>query len=82
MEDKNSVTFDENIFIPLFDGTICSYQYFSGIYKFKNQDTIDFVAVIKKGENYCFYHDDILDPCENDYINLENPSMVIYKKIS
>ena len=82
LEDKNSVTFDENIFIPLFDGTICSYQYFSGIYKFKNQDTIDFVAVIKKGENYCFYHDDILDPCENDYINLENPSMVIYKKVS
>ena len=82
MEDKNSINFDDNLNIELLDGNKCTYQFVSGIYKFKNNDVVDFVAVFKNNNNYSFYHDDIIEQCSQEFINLECPSMVIYKKIA
>ena len=82
LEDKNLVNFDDNINIELIDGNKYTYQFVSGIYKFKNINVCDFVAVIKNGNNISFYHDDILEQCSEEFINLECPSMVIYKKIA
>ena len=82
LEDRNSVKFDDKIIIQLFDGSMWSYQYLSGIYKFKNIDVSDFVAVFKKNNNYYFYSDDKVEQCPPEFINLECPSMVIYKKVS
>ena len=81
LEDRNSVKFDDKIIIQLFDGSMWSYQYLSGIYKFKNIDVSDFVAVFKKNNNYYFYSDDKVEQCPPEFINLECPSMVIYKKV-
>ena len=82
-EDKNTVDFTNDIKLSLFNGTICTYQYLSGIYKFKKNNNItDFVAVIKNGNNHIFYSDDKMEPCPQSYINLENPSLAIYKKMS
>ena len=82
LEDKNLVNFNEIISLKLFDGSVWYYQYVSGIYKFKNKDTTDFVAVYKTNNAYFFYHDDNIEQCPQNFINLESPSMVIYKKIS
>ena len=81
-EDKSSVNFNDNINIPLFNGQMCSYQYLSGIYKFKTDNTSKFVAIIKNGNNYLFYSDDKIEPCPQNFVNLECPSMAIFKKIS
>ena len=81
-EDKNSVNFNDNINIPLFNGQMHSYQYLSSIYKFKNNNTSKFVAIIKNGNNYLFYSDDKIEPCPQNFVNLECPSMAIFKKIS
>ena len=82
-EDKNTVDFTNDIKLSLFNGTICTYQYLSGIYKFKKNNNItDFVAVIKNGNNHIFYSDDKMEPCPQSYINLECPSLAIYKKMS
>ena len=59
-----------------------SYQYLSSIYKFKNNNTSKFVAIIKNGNNYLFYSDDKIEPCPQNFVNLECPSMAIFKKIS
>ena len=82
LEDNNSIVFENTISIPLYNGQLYSYQYFAGIYKYRNNNVSNFVAVIKNGNNYTFYHDDIMEPCPQYYTNLECPSMVIYKKIS
>ena len=82
LEDKNLVNFNEIISLKLFDGSVWYYQYVSGIYKFKNKDTTNFVAVYKTNNAYFFYHDDNIEQCPQNFINLESPSMVIYKKIS
>lgn len=81
LEDKNSIIFEDKISVPLYNGKLYSYQYFAGIYKYINNNVSNFVAVIKNGNNYYFYHDEI-EPCPEYYRNLEKPSMVIYKKIS
>ena len=81
--DKNSVNFDDNnIVLNLFNGKICKYQYVSGIYKLKNKNDSEFGAVIKKENNYYFfYSDDKLNQCQKEFINLKNPSLVIYQKV-
>ena len=56
LEDKNLVNFNEIISLKLFDGSVWYYQYVSGIYKFKNKDTTNFVAVYKTNNAYFFYH--------------------------
>ena len=82
LEDNNSIIFDDTISVPLYNQETFSYQYFAGIYKYINNNVSNFVAVIKNGNNFNFYHDDIIEPCPQNYRNLERPSMVIYKKIS
>ena len=81
-EDKNKINFNDNITLSLVDGQIYTYQYLSGIYKFKDKDVTDFAAVIKNKNNYLFYHDDKAEQCPQEFINLECPSLAIYKKIS
>ena len=81
LEDKNLVNFNGNIIMSSFDGSMYLYQYVCGIYKFKNKDVIDYVAVFQINNIYFFYHDDKIEQCPQEYINLECPSMVIYKKI-
>ena len=56
-------------------------KYLAGIYKFKTDNVTSFVAVIKNGNTYNFCVDDKLEPCPPDYINLDCPSLVIFKKI-
>ena len=81
-EDKNSVNFNDKIDLPLFNGTICSYQYVSSIYKFKDDNDItDFVAVFKSQDKYFYYSDDKIEQCNKEKINMQCPSLAIYKKI-
>ena len=82
LDDKNSVNFNDNIYLTLFNGVMCSYQYLSGIYKLKKNNITDFVAVIKNGNNFLFYSDDKIEPCPQNFVNLECPSLVIYKRMS
>ena len=79
-EDKNAVNFSDNIFVPLFNGNMFTYQFSSGIYKIKKNDISDFVAVFKTGNNYYFYSDDKIEQCPKEYINLQCPSLAIYIK--
>ena len=81
-EDKNSVNFDSNITLTSVNGEMYTYQYLSGIYKLKNIDVTDFVAVIKNENNYLFFSDDKAEKCPQEFINLECPSLAIYKKIA
>ena len=81
-EDKNLVNFSSNIFLPLFNGMICQYEYVSAIYKLKINNIIDFVAVFKYKNNLFFYSDDKICSCPPNYINSQNPSLAIFKKIS
>ena len=82
LEEKNSVNFNDNIILPLFNGHMNSYQYISGIYELKNNDTSEFIAVIKRENNYyTFYSDNKLEQCPKEFINLQNPSIVIYQKV-
>ena len=80
-EDKNKVTFNNMITLPLYDGNKFNYQYFAGIYKRKINNVSTFVAVIKIENSYYFYSDDNITQCDQSYINLECPSLIIYKKI-
>jgi len=82
-EDKNSVNFNDEIVLPLFNGTMCSYQYVSSIYKFKdNNNVTDFVAVFKSQDKYFYYSDDKIEQCDKEKINMQCPSLAIYRKIS
>ena len=80
LEDKDSVNFNSDIILSLFNGVTCSYKFQAGIYKLKMNNITDFVAVFKVQENYFFYSDDKIVPCNPGYINLQCPSLVIYKK--
>ena len=81
-EDKNVVNFNSNIILPLFNGMMCQYEYVSAIYKVKINNIIDFVAVFKYKNNLFFYSDDKICSCPPNYINSQNPSLAIFKKIS
>ena len=80
-EDKNFVNFNSNIMLPLFNGTMCQYEYISAIYKLKINNITDFVAVFKYKNNLYFYSDDKIAPCPQDYINSQCPSLAIFKNI-
>ena len=80
-EDKNKVNFNDNVILPLYDGTKFSYQYLAGIYKYKANNISNFIAVIKNGNNYFLCNNDIIWPCPQNNINLECPSLAVYKKI-
>ena len=80
-EDKNRVIFNNIITLPLYNGNKFNYQYFAGIYKRKINEVSTFVSVIKIGNSYFFYSDDNIIQCDESYMNLECPSLIIYKKI-
>ena len=62
---------------------MCSYQYVSSIYKFKDNNNItDFVAVFKSQDKYFYYSDDKIEQCDKEKINMQCPSLAIYRKIS
>ena len=67
--------------LPLYDGTKFSYQYLAGIYKYKANNISNFIAVIKNGNNYFLCNNDIIGPCPQNNINLECPSLAVYKKM-
>ena len=81
-EDKNALNFNDNVELMLYNGKIFNYEYLAAIYKYKDNSLSDFVAVIKNGNTLFFYNDDKTEQCPESYINLENPSLAIYKKIS
>jgi hypothetical protein len=81
-EDKNLVNFSDNIFVPLFNGNMFTYQFSSCIYKFKKNDISDFVAVFKYGNDYYFYSDDKIEQRPKEFINSQCPSLAIYKIIN
>ena len=80
-EDKNQVLFNDVIKVPLYNGSYFKYQYFAGIYKRKTNGVSNFVAVIKSGNFYYFYSDDTFTQCDEKYMSLECPSLIIFKKI-
>ena len=81
-EDRNALNFNDNVALTLYNGKIFNYEYLAAIYKYKDNSLSDFVAVIKNGNTLFFYNDDKIEQCPESYINLENPSLAIYKKIS
>ena len=81
-EDKNKIIFtEENIKIPLYNGQISYYQYCAGIYKYKMNDVSCFAAIIKYGNVFYFYCNDTINQCDPSYVNMECPSLVIYKRV-
>ena len=82
LEDKNKVSFNEIISIPLFNGKIYYYQFYSCIYKRRINDILTFSAVYKYENSYYQYYNDINEPLPANTIHLENPSLAIYKLIS
>ena len=80
-EDKNKIIFTENITIPLYNGQISYYQYCAGIYKYKMNDVSCFVAIIKYGNAFYFCCDDTIKQCDPSYVNMECPSLAIYKRV-
>ena len=80
-EDKNKVIFNNMISLSLYDGNKFNYHYFAGIYKRKINGISTFVAVIKMENSYYFYSDDNIIQCDESYMNLECPSLIIYKKV-
>ena len=82
LEDKNKVSFNEIISIPLFNGKIYYYQFYSCIYKRRINDILTFSAVYRYENSYYQYYNDINEPLPATTIHLENPSLAIYKLIS
>lgn len=56
------------------------YHYYAGIYKSANNANSDYSAVIKSGNHYLLYSNDKVEECNENYINLNYPYLVIYKK--
>ena len=81
LDDKNSIDFNENIILPLFDGRMSEYQYLASIYKSNINEVTEFVAIIKNDNDYFYYSNDKIEPCPNYMVNLEFPSLVIFKKM-
>ena len=79
-KDKNIINFDENIILPLYNGKMSLYHYYAGIYKSANNANSDYSAVIKNGNHYLLYSNDKVEECNENYINLHYPYLVIYKK--
>ena len=79
-EDKNYINFQDTIILSSLKETN-TYQYYAGIYKYKNNNVSNFVAVIKSGNGYILYNDDKITPCQPNMVNLECPSLAVYKKI-
>ena len=82
LEDKNKVNFAKKIGVPLYNGQNYYYEYISSIYKFKNNESTSFCAVLKNVNNYYFYANDSVQQVPEKYVFLERPSLALYKKVS
>ena len=80
-EDKNKIFFNEKISVPLFNGEIYYYEFYACIYKRKIKDFLTFSAVLKVGNAYYHYSMNKVECWNANNMNLENPSMALYKKI-
>ena len=80
-EDKNKIFFDEKISVPLFNGQIYYYEFYACIYKCKFKDSLTFSAVLKIEDVYYHYSMDKVECWTANNMNLENPSLALYKKI-
>ena len=80
-EDKNKIIFTENIMIPLYNGQTSYYQYCASIYKYKMNDVSCFAAIIKYGNVFYFYCNDTIKQCDPSFVNMECPSLAVYKRI-
>ena len=81
LEDKNKINFNEKISVPLYNGKTFVYDYYASIYKIKINETMDFCAVIKIGNNYYFYSNNTVQQVPEKYIFLERPSLALYKRV-
>ena len=81
-EERNKIFFNEKIAVPFFNGQFCYYQFCSCIYKSRINDTSTFNAVVKSGNGYCYYSNDQVNFLPATPINLENPSLAVYKLIT
>ena len=68
--------------MPFFNGQFCYYQFCSCIYKSRINDTSTFNAVVKSWNGYCYYSNDQVNFLPATPINLENPSLAVYKLIT
>ena len=80
-EDKNRIFFDEKISVPLFNGQIYYYEFYACIYKRKFKDSLIFSAVLKIEDAYFHYSMNKVEFWPATNMNLENPSLALYKKI-
>ena len=80
-EDKNKIFFNEKISVPLFNGQIYYYQFYACIYKRKINDFSTFSAVLKIGDVYYHYSMNKVEFWPATNMNLENPSLALYKII-
>jgi hypothetical protein len=80
-EDKNKIFFNEKISVPLFNGQIYYYEFYACIYKRKIKDFLTFSAVLKVGNAYYHYSMNKVECWNANNMNLENPSLALYKKI-
>ena len=83
MEDKNKVLFEDVINIPLYNEKQIKYEFISCIYKTSENNISKYNALIKKDkDDFEIYPDDNIKTNNNFNLNIECPSLAIYKKIS
>ena len=82
LEDKNKINFSDKIDVPLYNGKNYSYQFFASIYKRKIDAQKSFCEIIKIGNSLYNYSDDKIENYSQQNINIDCPSLALYKKIS
>ena len=82
LEDKNRIFFNDKIGISLFNGQMCYYQFYSCIYKRRINDLLSFSAILKVQNAYFHYSNDKVEYWNANNLNIENPSLAVYKIIS
>ena len=83
LEDKNKVLFEDIINIPLYNEKQIKYEFISCIYKTSENNISKYNALIKKDkDDFEIYSDDNIKTNNNFNLNIECPSLAIYKKIS
>ena len=82
LEDKNKINFSDKIDVPLYNGKNYSYQFFASIYKRKIDSQKSFCEIVKIGNSLYNYTDDKIEKYSEPNINVDCPSLALYKKIS
>ena len=82
LEDKNKINFSDKIDVPLYNNKNYSYQFFASIYKRTNNNQKNFGCVLKIGNALYLYSDDTINEYSEQNINLDCPSLALYKNIS